>query len=72
MNAIAASRTERNPVAAQGVTRRASIEDLNWPTPGAPSDKKPARRVDMWVPGREIDWLGTGGVDCRSAVAMLQ
>jgi hypothetical protein len=37
----------------------AFVEDLGWPMPVPPADRKPVRRPEMWVPGRHGDWLGT-------------
>jgi hypothetical protein len=38
--------------------RRAFVEDLNWPAPAAPPDKKPRRPVEVWVPGPLGSWEG--------------
>jgi hypothetical protein len=62
MNSFTANPAGRRPrpaCAEAGVPRRASIEDLGWPMPAPAPDKKPARPVEMWVPGRYVDWQGT-------------
>lgn len=54
-----AGRPSRPIPSMAGVPCRASIEDLGWPMPAVPPGKKPARPVEMWVPGRYVDWQGT-------------
>jgi hypothetical protein len=65
MNPLAANRTGRRdprpPVArAEGALplQRGFVEDLNWPVPPTPPDKKAPRPGTMWVPGRN-GWEGT-------------
>lgn len=65
MNSFAANptgkgaRNARAVVLARSVTpQEACVEDLNWPMPAPPSDKKAPRAVEMWVPGRNVDWRG--------------
>ena len=69
MNAIAANHTARGTRPAQRAPCVAFVEDLGWPAPQPPADKKPARPVGVWVPGRDIDWLRSHHVDCRAAAS---
>ncbi|MGN6526283.1 MAG: hypothetical protein ACTHL8_07835 [Burkholderiaceae bacterium] len=58
MNSIAASHTGRRSSAPPSVRapRLAFVEDLNWPVPGVPTHRKPARTPEVRAPGREGPW----------------
>jgi hypothetical protein len=65
MNPLAANRTGRRDarppvVRAEAALpmQRAFVEDLDWPAPWSPPDKKAPRPTTMWVPGPN-DWEGT-------------
>jgi hypothetical protein len=58
MTALAASRTgprQPAPLPAR-VPSLAFVEDLNWPVPGAPAQRKPARPPELRAPGPEGPW----------------
>ena len=56
MNSLAAIRTVVR--AAPLPPRCSCVEDLNWPAARPLPDKKPARPIEMWVPGPNGQWEG--------------
>ena len=60
MNSLAASHTGPR-LRAQPLlppSRLAHVEDLNWPIPGSPTQKKPPRAPAVRAPGPEGPWDG--------------